>query len=91
VADIRADASGHWSIDQASPVGVGPHRFRVDQVDAGGRVLARAEIMFEMVLPGATASLPDVADKTSSWCSPARTSGCSRALPMARHALHDHL
>jgi nucleoid-associated protein YgaU len=61
VADIRADASGHWSIDQASPVGVGPHRFRVDQVDAGGRVLARAEIMFEMVLPGATASLPDVA------------------------------
>ena len=59
VADVLADGSGHWQIDQASPVGVGPHRFRVDQVDAAGKVMARAEIMFEMVPPGAVAALPD--------------------------------
>lgn len=61
VAEAIVDSKGYWSIDQASPVGAGPHRFRVDHVDAVGKVLARAEIMFELISPGAVASLPETA------------------------------
>jgi nucleoid-associated protein YgaU len=51
VAEIKTDPAGRWSIEGASPVGKGPHRFRVDQVNEKGKVISRAEIMFELVQP----------------------------------------
>jgi len=63
VAEVTADDKGQWSIEGASPVGNGPHRFRIDEVDAEGKVMARAEIMFEMILPGTTGVLPELAEQ----------------------------
>lgn len=37
---------GHWSLSPGSEVAVGLHRLRVDQLDAGGQVLARIETPF---------------------------------------------
>jgi hypothetical protein len=42
VGDATADASGHWRLSPEGAVPVGLHRLRLDQVGAGGAVMARA-------------------------------------------------
>ena len=47
LADVVAGSDGRWSLRVAKGLGPGPHRLRVDSLDAAGQVVARAEIPFE--------------------------------------------
>lgn len=44
--EARGDAEGRWRLVAAEPVSLGLHRLRLDQVDAGGGVVARLETPF---------------------------------------------
>ena len=57
LGQITAGAGGRWQITLDQPVSQGLHRFRVDQVDASGRVVARVETPFSRA--AMVASLPD--------------------------------
>ena len=45
--DAVADVRGQWALSPPGAVAGGVHRLRVDQLAAGGRVLARVELPFE--------------------------------------------
>ena len=48
-ADGHADLLGRWTLTPEGAVAAGDHRVRVDQLGAGGRVLARVELPFQRV------------------------------------------
>ena len=45
--DAHADANGRWTLIPAAPIATGLHTVRVDQLDRGGKVLARLELPFQ--------------------------------------------
>lgn len=47
IGDARADGTGGWSFAHRLALSPGQHRLRIDMLDAGGKVLARAEVPFE--------------------------------------------
>jgi nucleoid-associated protein YgaU len=51
VGSAIAGESGRWSVTPANPLSEGLHYLRVDQVEAGGRVVARVESPFARVAP----------------------------------------
>lgn len=56
VGDATTDAQGQWTLTPRQPVPPGLHRFRVDQLGPGGRVLSRVELPFQRVVQ--TVDLP---------------------------------
>ncbi|NNG04043.1 MAG: LysM peptidoglycan-binding domain-containing protein, partial [Inquilinus sp.] len=50
VGEAQADASGVFQVQPTEPVAPGVHAMRVDEVDTGGAVTARAETPFERPL-----------------------------------------
>jgi nucleoid-associated protein YgaU len=44
--DAVADARGRWTLTPEAAIAPGPHRLRLDQLDAGGRVTARLALPF---------------------------------------------
>ncbi|MFO0991992.1 MAG: Ig-like domain-containing protein [Hyphomicrobiales bacterium] len=46
VGDAAADQSGHWTFAGTQKIAPGGHSLRVDQIDAGGKVLSRVELPF---------------------------------------------
>ncbi len=48
--DARADADGRWTLTPDRPIAVGAHDIRADQLDAGGRVVARLALPFRRVI-----------------------------------------
>jgi LysM repeat protein len=46
LARTQADAQGHWRISAKAELRTGDHALRIDQLDADGKVTARAEISF---------------------------------------------
>ena len=48
VADVVADAAGHWSMRIGKGVVAGHYTVRADAIDAAGKVVARAEVPFDM-------------------------------------------
>lgn len=51
VGTVQADESGRWSMTLDRQVAPGSYTLRVDQVDAGGKVVARSEIPFVRAQP----------------------------------------
>lgn len=47
VGDAAAGTDGRWTLAPAAPVSPGPHRLRLDELDASGHVSARVEVPFE--------------------------------------------
>jgi nucleoid-associated protein YgaU len=47
VGEAKADANGQWTLTPNESVAAGVHRFRVDQLAAGGRVASRIELPFQ--------------------------------------------
>ncbi len=45
--DAAADAQGRWAMAPRRALCRGAHRLRIDQLDAGGQVLARVEVPFQ--------------------------------------------
>ena len=60
LADTKADAGGRWNVIPDQPVSEGAHRLRVDQIDDGGKVVARVETRFYR-----TAGTPDLAGEVT--------------------------
>jgi nucleoid-associated protein YgaU len=60
VGDALADAQGRWTLVPASPVSVGDHRLRIDQLGPGGQVVARVELPFTR----ASVAAKDVAENS---------------------------
>lgn len=46
IGQVHADANGVWRLKPAKPVKPGMYTLRIDQVDGGGKVLARMEFPF---------------------------------------------
>jgi nucleoid-associated protein YgaU len=51
LGQASADGEGRWQLRPDGNVAAGLHRLRADLVDAGGAVLARAEIPFQRAEP----------------------------------------
>ena len=47
IGDAAVDVQGHWGLVPLAGVAVGDHRLRVDNLGAGGQVLARVEVPFQ--------------------------------------------
>ena len=47
IGEARADAEGHWALTPKAHVAEGQHRLRLDQLNAGGGVIARMELPFQ--------------------------------------------
>lgn len=47
IGDAVADAAGHWTLSPHEGIAPGLHRLRMDQIGAGGSVVARLEMPFE--------------------------------------------
>lgn len=45
-----ADADGHWELHPGGAVAPGTYAMRIDQLNAGGKVVARVEVPFERVV-----------------------------------------
>ena len=56
VGTVEADAKGRWRFTPKAPLAPGTYALRVDQVETGGKVVARVEIPFTRA--AALASLP---------------------------------
>lgn len=56
IGDAQADAMGRWAFSPATQPAPGLYRLRVDQLDAGGAVVARAEVPFQREAPSAEPS-----------------------------------
>ncbi len=58
LGDVRADASGHWSLALDRQVAPGMHQVRLDRISPAGKVLARLAVPFDRaalpVAPGAS-------------------------------------
>jgi nucleoid-associated protein YgaU len=67
LGSAAADAKGAWSIAAEHPLADGSHTVRADQVDAGGKVVARAEISFTSGGGGPTSGTVTVATGNSLW------------------------
>ncbi|MGV8996531.1 MAG: Ig-like domain-containing protein [Parvibaculaceae bacterium] len=52
VGDATANAQGHWELRPTVAIAPGKYTMRIDQVDAGGKVVARIELPFERGEPG---------------------------------------
>ena len=48
LADVIADSNGHWSLTIGKGMTAGHYVVRADAVDAAGKVVARAEVPFDM-------------------------------------------
>ncbi len=48
MADVVADADGHWSMTISKGMVPGRYTVRADAIDAAGKVIARAEVPFDM-------------------------------------------
>ena len=48
LADVVADAAGHWSLTIPNGMIPGHYSIRADTIDAAGKVIARAEVPFDM-------------------------------------------
>jgi hypothetical protein len=46
VGDAVGDTTGHWTLSPETPVALGPHRLRLDQLGQADRVTARVELPF---------------------------------------------
>jgi len=65
VADVTAGQDGRWSMRVANGLAAGGHKLRADSLDATGKVVARAEIPFEvpaLLAAGKVEALPSKAD-----------------------------
>jgi nucleoid-associated protein YgaU len=51
LGQVAADGEGRWQLRPEGNVATGLHRLRADLLDAGGAVLARAEIPFQRAEP----------------------------------------
>ena len=51
VGSAIAGQTGRWSVTPSKPLSQGVHYLRVDQVESGGRVVARVELPFARVEP----------------------------------------
>lgn len=51
IATGRADDRGQWSVTPEAPVAPGDYRLRVEQIDRGGRAVARVETPFARTVP----------------------------------------
>ncbi len=47
VGDAQADGKGQWALTPGVMIAAGVHRLRLDQIGAGGQVLARLELPFQ--------------------------------------------
>jgi nucleoid-associated protein YgaU len=47
VGDARADAQGRWTLTPPQEIAPGQHELRADQLNAGGRVVARMALPFQ--------------------------------------------
>jgi len=47
IGSAVADVNGHWALHPGGAVAPGTYAMRIDQVDAGGKVIARVEVPFE--------------------------------------------
>jgi nucleoid-associated protein YgaU len=56
VGGAQPDATGRWAMSPANQPAPGLHRLRVDQLDAAGHVVARAEVPFQREVPTADPS-----------------------------------
>src|SRR5690606_13381371 len=57
LADVRADASGHWQHVASGAVSPGNHSLRIDRIDGTGAVVARVELPFMRAEPRDVAAL----------------------------------
>jgi nucleoid-associated protein YgaU len=67
IGTATADEKGNWSLTVDHPLSDGSHTVRADQVAAGGKVTARAEITFTAGAGGATSGRITVATGNSLW------------------------
>lgn len=58
LADVVADAEGHWSLTIAKGVRAGHYVVRADAIDTEGKVIARAEVPFDVPVAIAEAGAP---------------------------------
>ena len=58
LAEVTAGSDGHWSLTVEKGVAPGHYAVRADVIDAGGNVLARAEVPFYVPLSVAEADAP---------------------------------
>jgi hypothetical protein len=47
IGEATANAEGHWTLSPQTPVAVGDHKLRLDQVGRDGQVTARLELPFQ--------------------------------------------
>ncbi len=70
LADVVADAAGHWSLRIRNGMIAGHYSIRGDAIDAAGKVIARAEVPFDMPKSMIEAKLAS-ADRARTTSSPA--------------------
>lgn len=81
LADVTADADGHWSVTIRKGVTAGHYAVRADAIDATGKVTARAEVPFDVPVTAVEAKLERTAEPA-----PAKEEGsksAATALPQA--------
>ena len=61
LADVVADADGHWSLTVPKGMTGGHYAVRADAIDSAGKVVARAEVPFDMPMATIEAKLEDKA------------------------------
>lgn len=66
IGSTGADSKGNWDVEAERQLNQGSHAVRADQVDANGKVIARAEITFDVGAAG-TAGKVTVAFGNSLW------------------------
>lgn len=66
IGSATADGKGNWDVEAEHPLAEGSHTVRADQVDANGKVIARAEITFNAGAAGSAGKVT-VAFGNSLW------------------------